>query len=98
MAIDRPQAIDDAPALRAGAQRRMAAVRLSCLARNGRTGVPARLERGVASPGEESLTAAIAARRSRLCRPAARSSHKEAVRVARQTALWEKTWQTSKGQ
>src|SRR5439155_3101636 len=35
--------------LRAGAQRRMAAVRLSWLARNGR------------SPGEESLTAAVAA-------------------------------------
>src|SRR5258708_2190208 len=73
MAIDRPQAIDDAP-LGAGAQRRMAAERLSCLARNGR------------SPGEESLTAAITARRSRLCRPAARSSHQEAARVARQTA------------
>src|SRR5664279_115556 len=29
-------------------------------ARNGRTGVPARPLRGVASPGEESLTAAIA--------------------------------------
>src|SRR5712672_1505897 len=53
MAIDRPQAIDDAP-LGAGAQWRMAAERLSWLARNGR------------SPGEESLTAAIAARRSRL--------------------------------
>src|SRR5713101_10047740 len=47
MAIDRPQAIDDAP-LGAGAQRRMAAERLSWLARNGR------------SPGEESLAAAIA--------------------------------------
>jgi hypothetical protein len=35
--------------LRAEAKRRMAAVRLSCLARNGR------------SPGEESLTAAVAA-------------------------------------
>src|SRR5258708_19729054 len=53
MAIDRPQAIDDAP-LGAGAQRRMAAARLSWLARNGR------------SPGEESLATAIAARRSRL--------------------------------
>jgi hypothetical protein len=51
-------------------------VRLSWLARNGRTGVPARLERGVASPGEESLTAAVAARRSRRSRPSARSSHK----------------------
>src|SRR5258708_23526407 len=74
MAIDRPRAIDDAP-LGAGAQRRMAAERLSWLARNGR------------SPGEESLTAAIAARRSRLCRPVARSRHQEAARVARRTAL-----------
>src|SRR5713226_1002055 len=41
----------------------------------------------VASPGEESLAAAIAARRSRLCRPAARSRHQEAAQVARQTAL-----------
>ena len=40
---------------------------------------------GVASPGEESLAAAIAARRSRLCRPVARSRHQEAARVARQT-------------
>ncbi len=64
----------------------MAAERLSWLARNGRTGVPARLERGVASPGEESLTAAIAARRSRRSRPVARSRHQEAARVARQTA------------
>jgi hypothetical protein len=56
-------------------------VGLSWLARNGRTGVP-----GVASPGEESLTAAIAARRSRHSRPAARSSHQEAARVARPTA------------
>src|SRR5262249_42953335 len=63
MAIDRPQAIADAP-LGAGAQRRMAAEGLSWLARNG----PRRGPRacGVASPGEESLAAAIAARRSRL--------------------------------
>jgi len=47
--------------LQAGAQRRMAAVRLSWLARNGRTGVPARLARGVASLGEESRSAGIAA-------------------------------------
>ena len=39
----------------------MAAVRLSCLARNGRTGVPQGLARGVESPGKESLTAAVAA-------------------------------------
>src|SRR6266481_9520943 len=64
MAIDRPQAIDDAP-LGAGAQRRMAAEGLSWLARNGR------------SPGEESLAAAIAARRSRRSRPVARSRHQE---------------------
>src|SRR6516164_10828108 len=49
MAICRPKAIDDAPVFGPKAQRRMAAVRLSCLARNGR------------SPGEESLTAAVAA-------------------------------------
>jgi hypothetical protein len=49
MAILRPKAIVDAPRLRAGAQRRMAAARLSWLARNGR------------SPGEESRAAAIAA-------------------------------------
>src|SRR5258707_3030416 len=84
MAIDRPQAIDDAP-LGAGAQRRMAAERLSWLARNGRSRGPRAC--GVASPGEESLAAAIAARRSRLCRPAARSRHQEAAGVARQTAL-----------
>jgi hypothetical protein len=35
MAICRPKAIDDAPVLRAAAERRMAVVRLSCLARNG---------------------------------------------------------------
>src|SRR6266481_997455 len=84
MAIDRPQAIDDAP-LGAEAQRRMAAARLSWLARNGRSRGPRAC--GVASPGEESLTVAIAARRSRLCRPAARSRHQEAAGVARQTAL-----------
>lgn len=48
MAICRPEAIDAAPE-RAGAERRMAAGRLSCLARNGR------------SPGEESRAAAVAA-------------------------------------
>src|SRR6266478_2690981 len=63
MAIDRPQAIDDAP-LGAEAQRRMAAARLSWLARNGRSRGPRAC--GVASPGEESLATAIAARRSRL--------------------------------
>jgi len=47
MAIWKPKAIDAAPG-RAAAQRRMAAARLSCLARNGQ------------SPGEESLAAAIA--------------------------------------
>ncbi len=35
MAIGRPETIDDAPAPRAGAQRRMTAEGLSCLARNG---------------------------------------------------------------
>ena len=87
----RPQAIDDAPACgpepSGGWRRRDPRLRggmLSWLARNGRAGVPARLRGG--PPGEESLAAAIAARRSRLCRPAARSSHQEAVRVARQTA------------
>src|SRR5215467_7759782 len=63
MAIDRPQAIDAAP-VGAGAQRRMAAEGLSWLARNGRRRGPRAC--GVASPGEESLAAAIAPRRSRL--------------------------------
>jgi len=36
MAMDRPRAIGDAPALRAGAQWRTPLWRLSCLARNGR--------------------------------------------------------------
>src|SRR5260221_9361735 len=70
---------------RAGAQRRMAAAGLSWLARNGRSRGPRAC--GVASPGEESLTAAIAARRLRLCRPVARSRHQEAAQVARQIAL-----------
>src|SRR5579864_8668349 len=58
MAICRPEAIDDAPARRAGAQRRMAAVRLCWLARNGRAGVPARHVAWGGPPGEESLTTA----------------------------------------
>ena len=49
--------------LQAGAQRRMAARRLSCFARNGR------------SPGEESRPAPLRHRRSRRSRPAARSAH-----------------------
>src|SRR5713101_3934231 len=84
MAIDRPQAIDDAP-LGAGAQRRMAAERLSWLARNGRSRGPSAC--GVASPGEESLAAAIAARRSRLAVLWPDHAIKKAARVARQTAL-----------
>src|SRR5882724_6892933 len=56
MAIGKPKAIDDAPVW-AGAQRRTAAARVSCLARNGLTpGAPRGLPRGVGSPGEESLT------------------------------------------
>ncbi len=49
--------------LQAGAERRMAAGRLSCFARNGR------------SPGEESRPAPLRHRRSRRSRPAARSAH-----------------------
>jgi len=49
-------------------------VRLSCLARNGR------------SPGEESRPAGVAFRRSRRSRPSARSSQGEAVWSARRTA------------
>ena len=49
--------------LQAAAQRRMAAGRLSCFARNGR------------SPGEESRPAPLRHRRSRRSRPAARSAH-----------------------
>ena len=63
MAIDRPQAID-AASVGAGARRGMAAARLCWLARNGRSRGPRAC--GVASPGEESLAATIAARRSRL--------------------------------
>jgi len=50
--------------LQAGAQRRMAAGRLSCFARNGR------------SPGEESRPAPLRHRRSRRSRPVARSAHR----------------------
>ena len=39
----------------------MTAERLSCLARNGRTGVPTGLPRGVESPGEESRPDGVAA-------------------------------------
>jgi hypothetical protein len=62
MAIWKPKAIDAAPT-RAEAQRRMAAGRLSCLARNGR------------SPGEESRPAALRHRRSRRSRSSVGSSH-----------------------
>src|SRR5205807_6232087 len=52
---------------RAGAQRRMAAVRLSCLARNGR------------SPGEESLTDAVAAQAIEAQPSSGQISQREAV-------------------
>src|SRR5215831_3586607 len=71
--------------LGAGAQRRMAAAGLSWLARNGRRRVPALA--GVASPGEESLAAAIAARRSRLAVLWPDHAIKRPREVARQTAL-----------
>ena len=58
---------------RAGAERRMAALRLSCLARNGR------------SPGEESLSAAIAAQAIEAQPSSGQISQGEAV-VARRTA------------
>src|SRR5260221_10123407 len=81
MAIDRPQAIDDAP-LGAGAQRRMAAERLSWLARNGR------------SPGEESLDAVIAARRSRLAVLWPDHAIKRPRGLRAGQLVKEKTWQT----
>jgi hypothetical protein len=61
----------------------MAAVRLSCLARNGR------------SPGEESLTDAVAAQAIEAQSPSGQISQGEAV-VARRTASSEKTWLTQK--
>ena len=99
MAIGRPKAIDDAPAARgphrAGAMGwalgRSAAEdgggRLSCLARNGRTGVPARLVAWGGKPrGRKSIRPPLRLRRSRRSRPSARSSHGEAVWSARRTA------------
>jgi len=56
-------------------------VRLSCLARNGR------------SPGEESLTAAVAAQAIEAQPSSGQISQREAV-VARRTASSEKTWLT----
>jgi hypothetical protein len=61
--------------LRAGAQRRMAAARLSCLARNGRTGVPARLRAGWQAKGKKVSPPPLRHRRSRRSRRLARSSH-----------------------
>src|SRR5712692_5801946 len=92
MAIGRPQAIDAAP-LGAGAQRRMAAAGLSCLARNGRSRGPRAC--GVASPGEESLAAAIAARRSRLAVLWPDHAIKRPRGSRARQPLKEKTWQTS---
>jgi hypothetical protein len=81
MAIGRPEAIDAAPAPQAGAQRRMAAGRLSCFARNGR------------SPGEESRSAPLRHRRSRRSRPTARSAHQRgrmerSIRQKRSRRTW----------
>src|SRR5260370_19472037 len=77
---------------RAGAQRRMAAERLSWLARNG----PSRGPRacGVASPGEESLAAAIAARRSRLAVLRRDHAIKRPGGTRARQPFKEKTWQT----
>jgi hypothetical protein len=61
--------------LLAGAQRRMAAERLSCLARNGR------------SPGEESLTAAVAAQAIEAEPSFGQIKPSEAAWLARSTAL-----------
>src|SRR5713101_5204645 len=91
MAIDRPQAIDAAP-LGAAAQRRMAAAGLSCLARNGRSRGPRAC--GVASPGEESLAAAIVARRSRLAVLWPDHAIKRPRGSRARQPLKEKTWQT----
>lgn len=65
----------------AGAQRRMAAGRLSCFARNGR------------SPGEESRPVPLRHRRSRRSRPAARSAHQRgrmerSIRQRRSRRTW----------
>jgi len=60
----------------AGAQRRMAAERLSCFARNGRTGVPARLRAGWHAQGKKVSPPPLRQRRSRHSRPLARSSHR----------------------
>lgn len=62
MAIVGPEAIDAAPARGPERQRRMAAGRVSCLARNGR------------SPGEESRPTPLRHRRSRRSRSRARSA------------------------
>jgi hypothetical protein len=64
--------------LGAGAQRRMEAARLSCLARNGR------------SPGEEGLAAPLRHSRSRPSRPLARSSHQRPRGSLGATAVEEK--------
>src|SRR5258707_1126674 len=79
--------------LGAGAQRRMAAARLSWLARNGRSRGPRAC--GVASPGEESLAAAIVARRSRLAVLWPDHTIKRPRGSRARQPLKEKTWQTS---
>jgi len=73
MAILRPEAIDDA-AFTPAAQRRTAARRLSCLARNAGSGVPGRLVAWGGPAGEESCRTPLRQRRSRRSRPSARSS------------------------
>jgi hypothetical protein len=73
MAISRPEAIDDA-AFTPAAKRRTAARRLSCLARNAGSGVPGRLVAWGGPVGEESCRTPLRQRRSRRCRPSARSS------------------------
>ena len=99
MAIGKPKAIDDAPAGRGPhracamgwPQGRSAAEdgggRLSCLARNGQTGVPTGLAPWGGKPrGRKSIRPPLRLRRSRRSRPSARSSHGEAVWSARRTA------------
>jgi hypothetical protein len=99
MAICRPKAIHDAPTAhgphRTGAMGwalgRSAAEdgggRLSCFARNGQTGVPARLVAWGGKPrGRKLIRPPLRLRRSRRSRPSARSSHGEAMWSAHRTA------------
>src|SRR6266481_6277436 len=81
MAIDRLQAIDDAP-LGAGAQRRMATERPPPS-----RGHPFLAREEWAQPRVRKSRRRRCGKAIEACRPVARSRHQEAARVARQTAL-----------